>query len=155
MDYKTASPNYPLGDAHFMQQALNEAAIAFEKDEVPVGAVIVCDNKIIAKAHNLVETLNDVTAHAEILCYTSAADYLGTKYLTQCTMYVTLEPCVMCAGALYWSRIGKLVYGAGDEKKGFTLMGTPLLHPSTIIEKNVLEVESSALLKKFFAGKRK
>lgn len=154
MLHKTSSQDYPLDDTYYMQQALNEAHTAFEKDEVPVGAVIVCENKIIARAHNLVETLNDVTAHAEILSYTSAAAYIGAKYLTQCTMYVTLEPCVMCAGALYWSRIGRLVYGADDEKKGFTRTGIPLLHPSTEIKRNVLNTESSALLKKFFAAKR-
>jgi len=144
-----------LTDDYFMREALKEAQDAFDKNEVPVGALIVCNGTIIARAHNLVETLNDVTAHAEIMCYTAAAEYLGSKYITDCVMYVTLEPCAMCAGALYWSRLGRLVYGAKDEKKGYTLLNGNLLHPSTKVSSGVLQFESAALLKEFFKKKRK
>ncbi|MCB0376479.1 MAG: nucleoside deaminase, partial [Sinomicrobium sp.] len=121
-----------FNDSYFMQHALREAEAAYEKDEVPVGAVIVVDNKIIARAHNLTETLNDVTAHAEMQAITAAAHFLGGKYLDQCTLYVTLEPCVMCAGALYWSQLSRLVYGAKDEKRGYGTTGVQL-HPRTRI----------------------
>ena len=137
-----------------MKKALQEAELAFEKGEIPVGALIVVDNKIIARTHNLTELLNDVTAHAEMQAITSAANFLGGKYLTGCTLYVTLEPCQMCAGALYWSQISKIVYGASDEHRGFEKMGTQL-HPKTSIVRGVLAEEASALMKAFFAGKRK
>ena len=140
-------------DDHFMKLAIQEAQKAFDADEVPVGAVIVCDNQIIAKAHNLTETLNDVTAHAEMQAFTAAADYLGGKYLTGCTLYVTLEPCQMCAGALYWSQISTLVYGAKDVQRGYCAIGARL-HPKTTVRGGVLENEASQLLKRFFAEKR-
>ncbi|MGE5424989.1 MAG: nucleoside deaminase [Syntrophothermus sp.] len=139
---------------YFMREALKEARYAYDKDEVPVGAVVVCGGKIIARAHNLTETLNDVTAHAEMQAYTSAAGYLGGKYINECTLYVTLEPCVMCAGALFWSQAGKLVFGATDEKRGFRLVHQPLLHPKTEIIAGVLEAECCLLLKDFFRKKR-
>ncbi len=137
-----------------MKKALHEAEMAFEKDEIPVGALIVIDNKVIARGHNLTEILNDVTAHAEMQAITAAANFLGGKYLTGCTLYVTLEPCQMCAGALYWSQISKIVYGASDENRGFTTMGTQL-HPKTTVVRGVLSNEASELMKRFFAEKRK
>ncbi|MFM7018608.1 nucleoside deaminase [Flavobacterium sp.] len=140
-------------DEYFMKRALNEAEIAFEKGEIPVGAVIVVANKIIARSHNLTELLNDVTAHAEIQSITAAANYLGGKYLKECTLYVTLEPCQMCAGALYWSQISKIVFGARDEQRGFITMGTTL-HPKTIVNHGVLANECADLMKRFFAKKR-
>jgi len=133
-----------------MQMALREAEEAFEEGEIPVGAVIVLGDKIIAKAHNLTQTLNDVTAHAEMQALTSAFHFLGAKYLNDCTLYVTLEPCVMCAGALYWAQIGKMVYGAPDPKRGYTLVNTSLLHPKTEVVKGVLEKECQNLLEVFF-----
>ena len=140
-------------DEYFMRIAFNEAITAFERDEIPVGAVIVCNNKIIAKAHNLTETLTDVTAHAEMQAITSAANYLGGKYLQDCTLYVTLEPCVMCGGALYWSQISKVVYGASDEKRGFKAkIGE--LHPKTEIVSGIMEEECGQLMKEFFQRKR-
>ena len=140
-------------DEYFMRIAFNEAVAAYERDEIPVGAVIVCNNKIIAKAHNLTETLTDVTAHAEMQAITSAANYLGGKYLQDCTLYVTLEPCVMCGGALYWSQISKVVYGASDEKRGFKAkIGE--LHPKTEIVSGIMEDECSLLMKEFFLRKR-
>ncbi len=129
--------------------------MAMGKDEVPVGAVIVSNNMVIARAHNLTETLNDPTAHAEMQAFTSATNYLGGKYLNDCALFVTLEPCVMCAGAAYWTRIGKIVWGATDEKRGFTLTNSNLLHPKTLIVKGVMENESASLLREFFGGKRK
>ena len=140
-------------DEYFMKKALLEAEIAFEKGEIPVGAVIVVDNKIIARTHNLTEFLHDVTAHAEMQAITSAANYLGAKYLKDCTLYVTLEPCQMCAGALYWSQISKIVYGASDENRGFVKMGTQL-HPKTTIVSGVLEKECALLMRAFFRLKR-
>ncbi|VXB20702.1 tRNA-specific adenosine deaminase [Flavobacterium sp. 9AF] len=140
-------------DEYFMKKALLEAEIAFEKGEIPVGAVIVVDNKIIARTHNLTELLHDVTAHAEMQAITSAANYLGAKYLKDCTLYVTLEPCQMCAGALYWSQISKIVYGASDENRGFVKMRTQL-HPKTKIISGVLEKECSLLMRAFFRLKR-
>jgi tRNA(adenine34) deaminase len=137
-----------------MKRALQEAELAFEKGEIPVGALIVIDNKIIARTHNLTELLIDVTAHAEMQAITSAANFLGGKYLTGCTLYVTLEPCQMCAGALYWSQISKIVFGASDENRGFEKMGTQL-HPKTTVVRGVLADEASELMKRFFAGKRK
>ncbi|NNC45807.1 MAG: nucleoside deaminase [Winogradskyella sp.] len=142
-----------LDDNYFMAKAMQEAEIAFEKGEIPVGAVVVIDNRIIARSHNLTELLNDVTAHAEMQAITSAANFLGGKYLVNCTLYVTLEPCQMCAGALYWSQLSKLVYGAKDEQRGYTTMGTHL-HPKTKVKSGILEEEASALLKRFFIEKR-
>lgn len=144
----------PFNDEYFMKKALQEAEFAFWKGEIPVGALIVIDNKVIARTHNLTELLNDVTAHAEMQAITSAANFLGGKYLTGCTLYVTLEPCQMCAGALYWSQISKIVFGASDEHRGFEKMGTQL-HPKTTVVRGVLAEEASELMKRFFAGKRK
>jgi tRNA(adenine34) deaminase len=141
-------------DEYFMKKALDEAEIAFDKGEVPVGAVIVINNVIIARSHNLTELLNDVTAHAEMQTITAAANYLGGKYLIGCTIYVTLEPCQMCAGALYWSQISKVVYGASDEQRGFEKMGTQL-HPKTVVKRGVMENEASDMMKRFFVEKRK
>ena len=140
-------------DTYFMRQALAEAQKARELDEVPVGAVLVCKGRIIARAHNTTEQLNDVTAHAEILCITSASDYLGSKYLPECTLYVTLEPCVMCAGAIHWAQLGRIVYGADDEKRGFMRYGKSLLHPGTTVEFGILHEECGELLKSFFKKK--
>jgi tRNA(adenine34) deaminase len=140
-------------DEYFMKKALQEAEVAFEKGEIPVGAVIVVDNRVIARAHNLTELLNDVTAHAEMQAITAAANFLGGKYLNKCTLYVTLEPCQMCAGALYWSQISTVVYGAKDEKRGFGVMGTKL-HPRTTLRGGVLAKEASDLMKRFFIEKR-
>lgn len=140
-------------DEYFMKKALQEAELSFEKDEIPVGAVVVINNRIIAKTHNLTELLNDVTAHAEMQAITASANFLGGKYLTNCTIYVTIEPCQMCAGALYWSQISKLVYGARDDNRGFIKMGTQL-HPKTILVGGVLENECSALMTEFFKSKR-
>ncbi len=141
-------------DIRFMKEALKEARKAFEVDEVPVGAVIVCQNTILARAHNYTEHLTDVTAHAEMQAFTSATAGLGGKYLPECTLYVTLEPCVMCAGASFWTQIGRIVYGARDEKRGFLKISQPLLHPRTKITGGILEEESATLLKEFFKKKR-
>lgn len=141
-------------DDYFMKKALQEAEIAFEKGEIPVGAIIVVADKVIARSHNLTEMLNDVTAHAEMQSITAAANYLGGKYLKDCTLYVTLEPCQMCAGALYWSQISKIVFGASDEHRGFEKMGTQL-HPKTTVVRGVLANEAADLMKRFFASKRK
>ena len=141
-------------DEYFMRKAFQEAEIAFEKDEIPVGAIIVVNNRVIAKSHNLTEMLHDVTAHAEMQSITAAANFLGGKYLKDCTLYVTLEPCQMCAGALYWSQISKIVFGARDEQRGFMVMGTKL-HPKTTVVHGVLANESAALMQRFFAEKRK
>jgi len=143
----------PYDDTYFMKKALQEAETAFEKGEVPVGAVIVVQNRIIARAHNLTERLNDVTAHAEMQAITAAANFLGGKYLKDCTLYVTLEPCQMCAGALYWSQISKIVYAAKDLERGCGVMGT-ILHPKTKVIGGLLETEASELLKRFFIQKR-
>ena len=143
----------PYDDTYFMKRALMEAEAAFDKDEIPIGAVIVAENQIIARAHNLPETLNDVTAHAEMQAITAAANFLGGKYLKQCTLYVTIEPCQMCAGALYWSQIDKIVYGARDEQRGCISMETKL-HPKTKMSGGVLAEEASQLLKRFFIQKR-
>ena len=142
-------------DEYFMKQALREAQRAFDAGEVPVGAVVVCGNQIIARAHNNTEQLMDVTAHAEIVAITAASAYLGSKYLPDCTLYVTLEPCVMCAGALSWAQMGRVVYGASDDRKGFMNYGKMLLHPKTKVEFGVLMEESSALLRRFFQGRRR
>lgn len=143
-----------FSDEHFMKEALKEAQKAFEQDEVPVGAIVVCENKIIARAHNMTERLNDVTAHAEMLAFTSATDFLRGKYLNECSLYVTLEPCVMCAGASYWTQLKKIVFAASDEKRGFERISPSLLHPKTQVVKGVLKNESAALLQRFFKAKR-
>lgn len=143
----------PFDDSYFMKKALREAEAAFEKKEVPIGAVIVIQNRIIARAHNLTEQLNDVTAHAEMQAITAAANFLGGKYLKDCTLYVTLEPCQMCAGALYWSQISKIVYAAKDPQRGCGVMGTKL-HPKTELIGGILKKEASDLLKRFFIQKR-
>ncbi len=140
---------------HFMREALKEAEKAYEAGEVPVGAVVVSDNRIIARTHNLTERLNDVTAHAEMQAITAASDFLGGKYLSDCTLYVTLEPCNMCAGAIFWAQIGTLVYGADDEKRGFTLVAGNLLHPKTQVLKGIEAQDSAVMLKQFFKDKRR
>lgn len=137
-----------------MNEALKEAHKAVLADEVPVGAIIVCDNQIIARAHNYTERLNDVTAHAEMQAFTSASDYLGGKYLNECTLYVTLEPCNMCAGASYWTQLKKVVFGASDKKRGFSNLKENILHPKTVIISGILEEECSKILKEFFKKKR-
>jgi len=144
----------PFNDEYFMKKAFTEAVIAFEKGEVPVGAVVVSNKKIIARAHNLTETLNDVTAHAEMQAITAAANLLGGKYLNDCTLYVTVEPCVMCAGALGWSQIGRVVYGAGDEKRGYRKFAPNAIHPKTEITGGIFETECSELMQEFFRKKR-
>ena len=141
-------------DEQFMKVALNEAKVAGAKGEVPIGAVIVCGGQVIARAHNLTETLNDVTAHAEMQAITMAADYLGGKYLTNCTLYVTVEPCVMCAGALGWSQISRVVFGASDPKRGFMVFAPNALHPKTEVVSGVLENECGELVSSFFKSKR-
>jgi tRNA(adenine34) deaminase len=143
-----------FSDEYYMKQALLEAEAAFAKDEIPVGAVVVCRNRIIARAHNQTELLTDVTAHAEMIALTAAANSLGSKYLNDCTLYVTLEPCAMCAGALAWSQLGKLVYGAIDEKRGFMRFGREMLHPKTQVAYGVMENECADLMKRFFKDKR-
>ena len=142
-----------MTDIYYMQQALKEARYAFDEGEIPIGAVVVCNDSIVARAHNLTERLKDVTAHAEIMAITSAANYLGGKYLTECTLYVTLEPCVMCAGALSWAQIGRIVFGAADEKRGFSRIGG-ILHPKTDVIGGVMSGESKELIQSFFAAKR-
>lgn len=144
----------PFNDEYFMKKAFSEAVDAFEKGEVPVGAVVVSNQKIIARAHNLTETLNDVTAHAEMQAITAAANFLGGKYLNDCTLYVTLEPCVMCAGALGWSQISKVVFGAHDEKRGYKRFASKSMHPKTEVVGGVLEVECAELIQEFFRQKR-
>lgn len=140
-------------DEYFMRIALSEAKFAFENGEIPIGAVVVANNRIVAKTHNLTETLTDVTAHAEIQAISSAANSIGGKYLKNCTIYITVEPCQMCAGALYWSQVSKIVYGASDNKRGYTEMGGKL-HPKTEVVTGILETECSALMKEFFLKKR-
>ena len=142
-----------MTDIYYMQQALKEARYAFDEGEIPIGAVVVCNDSIIARAHNLTERLKDVTAHAEIMAITSAANYLGGKYLTDCTLYVTLEPCVMCAGALSWAQIGRIVFGAADEKRGFSRIDG-ILHPKTDVGGGVMSGECKELIQNFFAAKR-
>jgi len=143
-----------FSDEYFMNEAFKEALQSLEKDEVPVGAVIVWNNRIIARAHNLVETLNDPTAHAEMQAFTAATNTIGGKYLNECTLYVTLEPCVMCAGAAFWTQLGNIVYAAEDEKRGFTLVRQSVLHPRTVVLGGVMKKECSQLLKDFFESKR-
>lgn len=143
-----------MTDEYYMQRALEQARLAFDKDEVPVGAVVVCRDRIIARAHNLTETLNDVTAHAEMQAITAAANALGGKYLDTCTLYVTVEPCVMCAGALGWAQTGRVVYGASDPKRGFSAFAPQALHPKTQLTAGVLADECGELMKRFFKKKR-
>jgi tRNA(adenine34) deaminase len=143
-----------FSDEYFMKEALKEAQKAFDADEVPVGAVIVCNKQIIARAHNMTEQLKDATAHAEMLAITAAENFLGNKYLTDCTLYVSLEPCVMCAGATYWTQLSRIVYGASDDRHGHKKSGDKLLHPKTEITGGLMEKESSDLLKEFFQKKR-
>lgn len=139
-----------FSDEHFMKEAYKEAVYAFEKNEIPVGAVVVCKNKIIARAHNETETLNDVTAHAEMVAITSASNYLGNKYLNECDIYVTLEPCVMCAGALFWAQFRRVIFGASDPKRGFSRHNETILHPKTELIRGVMAKESEDLLQEFF-----
>jgi len=144
----------PHNDEFFMRQAIIEAKNAVGRDEVPVGAVIVCKDKIIARTHNLTEQLTDFTAHAEMQAFTAASDYIDNKYLNECTLYVTLEPCVMCAGAAFWTRIGKIVYGASDERRGYSRLSESVLHPATVVKGGVLAEECSQIMKSYFATKR-
>ncbi|MBR5847319.1 MAG: nucleoside deaminase [Bacteroidaceae bacterium] len=141
-------------DVRYMKMALDEASLAFEQGEVPVGAVVVCRGRVIARAHNLTETLTDVTAHAEMQAITAAANYLGGKYLSECTLYVTVEPCIMCAGALGWAQLGRLVYGAPDDKRGYQRFAPQALHPRTSVTTGVMEGECADLMKRFFASRR-
>lgn len=143
-----------VADEHFMQLALNEAKKAFDLDEIPIGAIVVCQGKVVGRGHNLTEQLNDVTAHAEMQAFTAAAQTLGGKYLKDCTLYVTIEPCVMCAGASYWTQINRIVYGAKEDKRGFTKHGQNLLHPKTLLQGGVLSNECGALMTNFFKRKR-
>lgn len=141
-------------DEHYMRLALQEAQKAYDAQEIPIGALVVCKGKIIGRGYNLTEQLNDVTAHAEMQAFTAAAQTLGGKYLKDCTLYVTIEPCVMCAGASYWTQIGRIVYGAPEPKRGFSTKNANLLHPKTILKGNVLAAECGALMKRFFENKR-
>lgn len=141
-------------DEFFMQEALKEANLALEADEIPVGAIIVANGRIIGRGHNLTQRLNDVTAHAEMQAFTAATNFLGAKYLTNCTLYVTLEPCVMCAGAAFWTQISKVVFGAYDTQRGFSKLNAPVLHPKTELIGGILENKCSVLLKEFFINKR-
>lgn len=143
-----------MDDQYYMKQALAEARKAAERDEVPVGAVVVCKDRIIARAHNLTETLTDVTAHAEMQAITAAASALGGKYLNECTLYVTVEPCVMCAGAIAWAQTSRLVFGTADEKRGYQRYAPQALHPKTVVVKGVMADECAALMKEFFQRKR-
>lgn len=144
----------PLNDLYFMKEALKEAQKAFDLNEVPVGCVIVCENKIIARSHNQTYRLNDATAHAEVIAITAASGYLGSKYLSDCTMYVTLEPCVMCAGAAYWAQFKKIVFGARDLNRGYLSLPKSILHPKTEVVRNILSKQSTKLLHDFFKNKR-
>ena len=144
-----------FSDEYFMKQALLQAQIAADKGEVPIGAVVVCNNQIISRAHNLSETLNDATAHAEMQAITAASNYLGAKYLQDCTLYVTAEPCVMCAGATYWAQIGKIVYGTPDDKRGFSVFNRNIIHPQTTLIKGVYEKQCSELITNFFYSLRR
>lgn len=144
-----------MDDQYYMRMALTEAATAADRDEVPIGAVVVAGGRILARAHNLTQTLSDPTAHAEMQAITAACNALGGKYLGDCTLYVTVEPCPMCAGALYWAQIGRIVYGAPDPKRGYSVINPHMLHPKTSVTKQVLEEQCSALVSDFFAKKRK
>ena len=145
---------YLMDDNFYMRKALDEARLASQEGEIPVGAVMVCRDRIIAKTHNLTERLTDVTAHAEMQAITAAAEYLGGKYLNDCTLYVTVEPCIMCAGALGWSQLGRLVFGASDEKRGYQRFAPQALHPRTEVVQGVMEEECAQLMKNFFKGRR-
>ncbi len=142
-------------DEHFMREAMRQAQIAYDEGEIPVGAVVVCQKKIIAKAYNQTEKLNDVTAHAEMLAITSAANFLGGKYLKECTLYVTLEPCGMCAGALYWSQVDKIVFALPDENRGFTKINPDMIHPKTKVQSGLMAADSKKLIDEFFTNARK
>ena len=144
----------PTDDIRYMQMALDEASRAYDDEEVPVGAIIVCKGRVIARAHNLTETLTDVTAHAEMQAVTAAANCLGGKYLNECTLYVTVEPCIMCAGALGWAQLGRLVYGAPDDKRGYRRFAPQALHPRTEVTAGVMEAECANLMKRFFTQRR-
>lgn len=143
-----------MDDLFYMKKALEEAQVAFEQDEIPVGAVVVCRDRIIARAHNLTETLTDVTAHAEMQAITAAANALGGKYLTECTLYVTVEPCVMCAGAIGWAQLKRVVYGASDEKRGYARLAPGAMHPKTEVVQGVMAEETGELMRRFFRNKR-
>ena len=149
-----STPVSPTDDQRYMKMALDEAAHAYDNEEVPVGAIVVCKGRVIARAHNLTETLTDVTAHAEMQAVTAAANYLGGKYLNDCTLYVTVEPCPMCAGALAWSQIGRVVYGASDPKRGFSMFSPSLMHPKTEVVSGVLAEECGSKVTEFFRKKR-
>lgn len=148
------TPVSPTDDIRYMKMALDEAMHAYNNEEVPVGAIVVCKGRVIARAHNLTETLTDVTAHAEMQAVTAAANHLGGKYLTDCTLYVTVEPCIMCAGALGWAQLGRLVYGAPDDKRGYRRFAPQALHPKTEVVSGVLETECADLMKRFFSERR-
>ena len=148
------TPISPTDDMRYMKMALDEAALAYADEEVPVGAVVVCKGRVIARAHNLTETLTDVTAHAEMQAVTAAANHLGGKYLNDCTLYVTVEPCIMCAGALGWAQLGRLVYGATDEKRGYRRFAPQALHPKTEVVAGLMENECAELMKRFFTERR-
>ena len=149
-----STPVSPTDDIRYMKMALDEAMCAYDNEEVPVGAVVVCKGRVIARAHNLTETLTDVTAHAEMQAVTAAANHLGGKYLADCTLYVTVEPCIMCAGALGWAQLGRLVYGAPDDKRGYRRFAPQALHPKTIVTAGVLEDDCAELMKRFFTERR-
>ena len=149
-----STPTSPTDDIRYMKMALDEAMCAYDNEEVPVGAIIVCKGRVIARAHNLTETLTDVTAHAEMQAVTAAANCLGGKYLNDCTLYVTVEPCIMCAGALGWAQLGRLVYGAPDDKRGYRRFAPQALHPKTEVTAGVLEAECADLMKRFFTQRR-
>ena len=149
-----STPVSPTDDIRYMKMALDEAMCAYDNEEVPVGAVVVCKGRVIARAHNLTETLTDVTAHAEMQAVTAAANHLGGKYLADCTLYVTVEPCIMCAGALGWAQLGRLVYGAPDDKRGYRRFAPQALHPKTVVTAGVLEEECAELMKRFFTERR-
>ena len=149
-----STPVSPTDDIRYMKMALDEAARAYDNEEVPVGAIVVCKGRVIARAHNLTETLTDVTAHAEMQAVTAAANHLGGKYLADCTLYVTVEPCIMCAGALGWAQLGRLVYGAPDDKRGYRRFAPQALHPKTEVLSGVMESECGDLMKRFFTERR-
>lgn len=148
------NPGDVIPDEVYMKEALREAQKALEQGEVPIGAVVVANGKIIGRGHNLTERLNDVTAHAEMQAFTAAANYVGGKYLRDCTLYVTIEPCVMCAGAAYWAQVGRIVFGAIDEKRGFSIFGNKILHPKTVVTNGILEADCANLVTSFFRNKR-
>ena len=145
---------FSLDDNYFMREALKEAKNALLAGEIPIGAVVVCNERIIARAHNMTELLNDVTAHAEMQAITAASNFLGSKYLNDCTLFVTVEPCVMCAGAMFWTQLKRIVYGAADEKRGYSTTGVSLFHPKTILTTGIMENECSQMMKAFFSDKR-